>query len=172
MSKWKGSLLPSRRQSISITVVVLAYLPLPGHTSRAINIQFSSQRSYIKAFGVLSAHWRIFIRPIQSIANDRLSSCCSRQLVMPNKLLGICAGGFVDWYDSTGKLKEGKWRWIKDCSMCWWIDMRWIRDGLYSICGIIQFVLLFVECNLAMNWRWIIIIIIVEMDYKDPSMCW
>lgn len=48
--------------------------------------------------------------------------------------------------------------------------MGWIRDGLYSICGIIQFVLLFVECNLAMNWRWIIIVIIVEMDYKDPSM--
>ena len=88
-------------------VVVVAYLPLPGHTSRAI-FNFHLKGVIQKAFGVLSAYWRIFIRPIQSIANDSPSSCCSRQLLMPDKLLGICAGGFVDWYDSTGKLKEGE----------------------------------------------------------------
>ena len=37
------------------------------------------------AFGILSARWRIFMRPIQSNADDSQSSFHSTQLLTPNK---------------------------------------------------------------------------------------
>ena len=69
---------------------------------------------------------------------------------MPDKLLGICAGGFVDWYDSTGKLKEGNRDALKivQCAD----GLRW--DGLEM--DYIQFVELFNLCyylwNAILQW--------------------
>ena len=73
-----------------------------------------ARRVIENAFGILSARWRIFMRPIQSSV-DSTQMIVRAAVVLHNFLrqtnsAGYCPGGFIDSYDSTGKLKEGEWR--------------------------------------------------------------
>ena len=93
--------------------------PFPGNvtteTQKVYNYRHSRARRVIEnAFGILSARWRIFQRPIRAkIENvERFTLAC---LAMHNYLrltenASYIPSGFLDSEDSSGNIKPGEWR--------------------------------------------------------------
>ena len=100
--------------------------PFPGKNlseeQRVYNYRLSRCRRTIEnAFGILSARWRIFRRPIKADTDlvDLIVQAC---VCLHNYLLSTCNSkycptGFVDCEDASGELREGDWRGIvrNDC---------------------------------------------------------
>lgn len=95
--------------------------PFPGRElpeERMIfNYRLSRARRVIEnAFGILSARWRIFLQPIQSNveSSDLIvrATICLHNFLRQTDSAGYCPVGFVDTFDSTGRIKEGEWRHI------------------------------------------------------------
>ena len=93
--------------------------PFPGknlsHEQDVYNYRLSrSRRTIENAFGVLSARWRIFRRPIRANV-DTVKHIVKATVALHNYLLltenaGYIPTGFVDCYSGTGELISGKWR--------------------------------------------------------------
>ena len=73
-----------------------------------------ARRAIENAFGILTARWRIFHKPIRSSVEnaERYTLAC---LALHNYLrltdnAMYCPEGFVDSYNNSGKIKEGEWR--------------------------------------------------------------
>ena len=73
-----------------------------------------ARRAIENAFGILTARWRIFHKPIRSSVEnaERYKLAC---LALHNYLrltdnAMYCPEGFVDSYNNSGKIKEGEWR--------------------------------------------------------------
>ena len=89
--------------------------PFPGRgipeDQRIFNYRLSRARRVIEnAFGILSARWWIFLKPIQSSVEktDMIikASICLHNFLRQTNSAGYCPAGFVDTYDNTGKIKE------------------------------------------------------------------
>ena len=79
------------------------------------NYRPSRVRRVIKNdFGILAAHWRIFIRPIQSSVDSTQmivrAAAVQHNFLRQTHSAGYCPGGFVYLHDRTSKLKEEEWR--------------------------------------------------------------
>lgn len=92
--------------------------PYPGRnltrTQAVYNYRFSRARRTIEnAFGIMSARWRIFRRPIKA-SIDTIDLIANAAVCLHNYLLltdtaRYCPSGFVDSYNKDG-LVEGDWR--------------------------------------------------------------
>ena len=83
--------------------------PLPG--KRDGNQQIFNCRLSCVTFAILAARWRIFYTPIRAC----IEHVEKYTLALHNYLrwavnVTYCPFGFVDSFDSSGKLKQGKWR--------------------------------------------------------------
>ena len=82
---------------------------------RVFYYRLSRARRVIKnVFGVLAARWRVFMQPIQNTV-EKTDRIVKATIYLFNFLLqtdsaGYCLTGFVDSYDKTGTIKNGKWR--------------------------------------------------------------
>ena len=93
--------------------------PFPGknltHEQDVFNYRLSRARRTIEnAFGVLSARWRIFRRPIRANV-DTVQHIIKATIALHNYLLlteNACyiPSGFVDCWSANGELISGKWR--------------------------------------------------------------
>ena len=93
--------------------------PFPGQgipeDQKIFNYRLSRARRVIEnAFGILATRWRILSRPIQSSVETTdliiKATICLHNFLRQTHSAGYCPAGFVDTYDSTGKIKEGEWR--------------------------------------------------------------
>ena len=93
--------------------------PYPGQGTpaekRIFNHRLSRACRVIEnASGILDAHWRVFMQPIQSIVEktDRIvkATICLHNFLQQTNSAGYCPTGFVVSYDETGRIKEGEWR--------------------------------------------------------------
>jgi hypothetical protein len=93
--------------------------PYPGngltHEQRVYNYRLSrSRRTIENAFGVLSARWRIFRRPIRANVHT-VEQIIKATIGLHNYLLltenaSYIPSGFVDSYSESGEIQSGKWR--------------------------------------------------------------
>ena len=65
-------------------------------------------------FGILTARWRIFHKPIRSSVEnaERYTLAClaSHNYLRLTDNAMYCPEGFVDSYNNSGKIKEGQWK--------------------------------------------------------------
>ena len=103
--------------------------PYPGRDinegKRIYNYRLSRARRTIEnAFGILSAKWRIFRRPIRaSVETTELivQACiCLHNYLKQTENARYIPSGFVDSEDSSGKIKPGSWREIVDAEGSGW----------------------------------------------------
>lgn len=93
--------------------------PYPGsnlsESQRIYNYRLSRARRCIEnAFGILSARWQIFRRPICAnldlIDNIVQACCCLHNYLLSTDNAKYLPTGFADSYDSSGQLIHGGWR--------------------------------------------------------------
>lgn len=62
----------------------------------------------------MAARWRIFLRPIQSnvdtVNKIVKAAICLHNFLRQTNSATYCPAGFIDTFDSSGKIKEGEWR--------------------------------------------------------------
>ena len=123
--------------------------PYPGQdideSQSVFNYRLSRARRVIEnAFGILVARWRILRRFIRaSVENAEsyvLSALCLHNYLRQTDNAGYCPAGFVDFEDSSGRIKPGEWRsLVSTGDMCiplnklhnvrYTEDAKTIRDG-------------------------------------------
>ena len=92
--------------------------PYPGtldKEQRIFNYRLSRARRTIEnAFGILCARWRIFYTPIrakvENVENFVLACLALHNYLRLTDNASYCPSGFIDSYDDTGNLQEGKLR--------------------------------------------------------------
>ncbi|XP_067949581.1 putative nuclease HARBI1 [Watersipora subatra] len=100
--------------------------PYPGRIltqdQKVYNYRLSASRRTIEnSFGIMSARWRIFRRPIRASIEtvDKIVQACvclHNYLNLTDNATYIPAG-FVDSYDSTGNVVPGDWREVKQTAL-------------------------------------------------------
>ena len=93
--------------------------PFPGkgldEDARVFNYRLSRARRTIEnCFGILSAKWRIFRRPIRASDNTAellvKAAVCLHNYLRLTDNAGYIPSGFVDSEDLTGTIISGEWR--------------------------------------------------------------
>ena len=92
--------------------------PLPGKlddNQQVFNFRLSRAHLTIEnTFGKLAAIWRIFCTPIrtsvENVKKNTLACLALHNYLRLTDNATYCPFGFVDSFDSNGKLKQGKWR--------------------------------------------------------------
>ena len=73
-----------------------------------------ARRTIENAFGILTARWRIFHRPIQTgietAENIVKAAICLHNYLRQTNGATYCPSGFVDSEEATGQIRQGEWR--------------------------------------------------------------
>ena len=116
--------------------------PYPGKNiveeNSTFNYRLSGARRVIEnAFGIMAARWRIFRSPIQAkvetVEKITKAAVCLHNYLRQTEGAVYCPTGFVDSFDSSGKILPGYWRSVvKDDNRGAFSDLSLPRGSRYS----------------------------------------
>lgn len=115
--------------------------PYPGKNiveeNAIFNYRLSRARRVIEnAFGIMVARWRIFRSPIhakvETVEKITKAAVCLHNYLRQTESALYCPTGFVDSYDSSGKILPGHWRsMVKDDDRSAFRDLSLPRGSRY-----------------------------------------
>ena len=93
--------------------------PYPGRNlpedKKIYNYRLSRARRTVEnSFGILTARWRIFHRPIQTSVNTAVNivkaTICLHNYLRQTNGATYCPSGFIDSEEASGQIRPGEWR--------------------------------------------------------------